>query len=196
MNDLLSKLSSYLGYQIPILAQETLRVLNGYVTETYGGWRTILKRAIDSGIKAGLRALEAAREEIVKFCKKNKVLMTFLSQIAIKSCTRLATEAGAKALVRGVAKKGAKQIAAQGAKTLGKVHPVGIAADIAQAVLEYTGHERIGKSVGVTGNIASGALLGAAVAGPPGAAIGLFGGFLVWGVGEVTGGLVERAIGN
>ena len=46
--------------------------------------------------------------------------------------------------------------------------------------------------VGVTGNIASGAMLGS-VAGPPGAAVGALGGFVVWGVGEVIGELVASA---
>ena len=196
MNQLLGKVANYLGYELSKkIAQETLKTLDDYMTG-YGGWRAIVRKGIDFGINAALRALETAREEIVKFCKKNKDLLKFLSQIAIKSFVRLVTEVGAKSVVRALAKKGTKQIAVQSVKILGKVHPVGMAADVAQAGLEYLGYEDIGKKVGVAGNVTSGILLGAAVGGPPGAAIGAFGGFVVWGVGEVTGGLVERAFGK
>ena len=73
--------------------------------------------------------------------------------------------------------------------------PLGVGADLAQAGLEWTGHKEVGKAVGVTGNIASGALMGAPF-GPPGAALGALGGFVMWGAGEVIGGLVERAFGD
>ncbi len=49
--------------------------------------------------------------------------------------------------------------------------PVGILADGAQMGLEYFGHEKAGKAVGATGNVASGALTGFALGGPVGAAI-------------------------
>ena len=38
--------------------------------------------------------------------------------------------------------------------------PMGICADLAQAGLEWAGHRDIGKAVGMSGNIASGALMG------------------------------------
>lgn len=47
--------------------------------------------------------------------------------------------------------------------------------------------------VGAAGNMAAGAMLGA-VGGPPGVALGVVGGFFLWGIGEVTGGLVNRVI--
>ena len=51
------------------------------------------------------------------------------------------------------------------------------------------GYEKAGKAVGMTGNMAAGAMFGA-VGGPPGVVLGAIGGFALWGVGEVTGGLV------
>ena len=55
------------------------------------------------------------------------------------------------------------------------------------------GHDKAGKTVGATGNMAAGAMLGA-VGGPPGMVLGAIGGFALWGVGEITGGLVDRLI--
>ena len=65
----------------------------------------------------------------------------------------------------------------------------------AQARLEWAGHKDVGKAVGVTGNIAAGALMGAPF-GRPGLALGALGGFMMWGAGEVVGGLVDRAFGD
>ena len=70
---------------------------------------------------------------------------------------------------------------------------IGLAADLAQAGLEYYGYEKTGKTVGVTGNIASGALIGAGIGGPPGAAIGALGGFIIWGAGEVVGKVIDKS---
>ena len=50
--------------------------------------------------------------------------------------------------------------------------------------------------MGVAGNIVSGAMVGGAVGGPAGAAVGALLGLGVWGVGEVTGRLVDRAFGE
>ena len=197
LQKLLSQLAQYLGYEIrqSILLQ-SWKIFNDYVKDTYGGWREIVLKGIAYCINSALAALEAVRKDIVEHCCANEDLLKHLSKIAVKSASRLAAEVGAKSFVRVAAKKGAKQAAAQGVKTFAKVHPVGIAADVTQAGLEYMGYPKAGKTVGAGGNIASGVLLGAAVGGPPGAAIGAFGGFLIWGVGEVTGKLVDRAFGK
>lgn len=197
LKSLLSKLGEFLGYQIrQNIIRESWKILNDYVDDTYGGWRKMVRTGIERGIDAAIKALTAVKEEIVKVCTKNQVLMKHLSKIAVKSAARWAAEFGTKSAVRVAAKKGTKMVAAQGVKGLAKaaIHPVGIAADIAQAGLEATGHENAGKTVGVGGNITAGALMGFAVGGPAGAAIGSLGGFLIWGVGEVTGGLIDRAL--
>ena len=71
-------------------------------------------------------------------------------------------------------------------------NPVGIVADVAQAGFELAGYEKVGKQVGKGGNVISGAVIGAAVAGPPGAVLGAAGGFIIWGIGEVVGGVVDH----
>ena len=199
LRPLLRRLARLLGYQI--LTQtipEAWKTLNEYVNETYGGWKNLVKKGIERGIEAGLNALNAAKKVIVEKCKKNEKLMKHLTKIAIKASTRVAMEIGAKGVTRFAAKKITKQVATQGVKGMAKaaIHPVGIGADVAQAGLEYMGYEDAGKTVGAGGNVLSGALIGATVGGPPGAAVGALGGFVIWLGGEVAGGLVERAFGD
>ena len=69
--------------------------------------------------------------------------------------------------------------------------PMSICADLAG--LEWTSHREIGEAVGITGNIASGALMGTPF-GLCGAAIGALGGFAVWGAEEIINGLLDRTI--
>ena len=143
-------------------------------------------------------------------CRENKEVLKPLTLIATKAVVREAmAKAAVKVCVRTVAsdiakegtkealKVGAKQAAKQGTKAVATglvkaANPVGIVADIAQASLEHMGMEEVGKKVGMTGNIAAGAMLGS-VGGPPGAAVGALGGFLVWGVGEAVGRVIDRA---
>lgn len=71
---------------------------------------------------------------------------------------------------------------------------MGIAADVAQAGLELVGQEEAGKAVGIGGNMVSGAMMGGAIGGPPGAVIGAGLGFALWATGEVAGGVTGRFI--
>ena len=63
----------------------------------------------------------------------------------------------------------------------------GVVADHAQVGLSLSGHEEIGKAVGATGNVVSGAACGFVLGGPPGAAIGAAVGGGVWYAGEYLG---------
>ena len=113
--------------------------------------------------------------------------------MVIKQTVRTATKEGAKQTL----KQGSKTATSQAIKSAIKsgATPLSIGSDVAQAGFEWFGYKKIGKTVGVTGNITAGAIVGSA-AGPPGAALGALGGFLVWGAGEVVGGLVDRAFGT
>ena len=145
-----------------------------------------------------LKALKAVKENIVESCSKNEELLKHLSKIAIKAATRVGIELVVKGAVRIVANELTKPVASQGVKgiAMAAVHPAGVAADVAQALLEYKGYEEEEKKVGIGGNVLSGILFGGTVGGLPGAAVGALGGFMMWLVGEVTGGLVERAFGT
>ena len=166
------------------------------VTVTYKRWEDIVNKGIKSGIGPAQRELEEVKEEIVKACRKNKSLLKLFSKVAIKTFVTLATEVGAKCMLRILTTESTKQIVAQGAKALGDIHPIATAADVAQTGLERLGYEDIGKTVGFVGNVAAGAFVGTTVGGPLGAIIGAFGGLLVWKVGEESAGFVKRAFGD
>lgn len=63
--------------------------------------------------------------------------------------------------------------------------PIGVVADIAQAGLAVAGHKKVGKVVGASGNVTSGAAIDIVVGGPVGAGLGAVAG--VWFAGEVVG---------
>ena len=93
-------------------------------------------------------------------------------------------------------KGAAKQAASNSSKFVVKAaNPVGIAADVIQAGCELYGYEKVGKQIGMGGNIAAGAMMGS-VGGPAGAVVGALGGLLIWGAGEVVGGVIERVFSN
>ena len=236
---------------VVVLAEEGLRQLHDYLNRAYGGWKQIVRTAVEKGVEAALRALTAVKEEVLKLCRDNKDLIETLTKFAVKTTARevisktatklvikiiaaegtkegakvgaahvvkigvketviAGTRMGGKGFVKAgikettivgtknVVKAGAKQTASLGTKGFIKsaANPVGIASDLAQAVLEYYGYKEEGKKVGKCGNIVAGAMTGGAIAGPPGAAVGALAGFAVWGVGEVVGGLVDRAFGE
>ena len=105
-------------------------------------------------------------------------------KLGAKSFGRLSVKIATKNVVKfGV--KGALKSASM---------PLGAVADIAQAGLEYAGHPRAGESVGVAGNIGSGAMLGFAIGGPVGAGVGAGGGALFWLGGEALGYMFGRII--
>ena len=64
-------------------------------------------------------------------------------------------------------------------------HGLGIIADAAQWALEYLGYKKIGKAVGLLGNVAAGALVGGLSGGPVGAVVGGIGGLVRWGIREL-----------
>ncbi|XP_019860753.1 PREDICTED: uncharacterized protein LOC109589072 isoform X1 [Amphimedon queenslandica] len=121
--------------------------------------------------------------------------------VVTQGTKRLVTQGSKKVVAQGgkrLASQGTKQVVTQGVKQGIKsaataATGVGLVADLAQAGLEYYGYEKEGKAVGATGNLASGALFGAAIAGPPGAAIGALGGFMIWGTGEFVGKFIEKS---
>ena len=68
---------------------------------------------------------------------------------------------------------------------------IGIAADIIQSILERCGYKKIGKAVGLLGNVAVGAVVGGIAGGPIGAVVGGVGGLAIWGIGEIIGGIID-----
>ena len=185
------------------IAEEGRRALHDYLDREYGGWRQIVRTAVEKGVEAALRALTAVKEEVLIVCRDNKDLIETLTKFAVKTTAREGARTGGKGIVKAGIKEttivGTKNVAKVGAKQAAKgliksaANPVGIASDLAQAGLEVAGYKKKGKIVGSCGNIVAGAMMGGVIAGPPGAAVA---GLALWGVGEVVGGLVDRAFGE
>lgn len=82
-----------------------------------------------------------------------------------------------------------------GVKTVLKfTNPAGMIADAAQIGFEATGHKKVGESVGLLGNIGTGAVAFGVVGGPVGACIGAFVGLGTWVIGEAVGNAVEKTL--
>ena len=157
------------------------------------GPKLVIRKIAAKGAKEGAKVGAA---HVVKVGVKETVIVG--TQMGSKGIVKVAIKETTIVGTKNVVKAGAKQTASLGTKGLIKsaANPVGIASDLAQAGLEFAGYKEEGKMVGKCGNIVSGAMMGGVIAGPPGAAVGALAGFAVWGVGEVMGGLVDRAFGE
>ena len=176
------------------VCEEGRRYLLRCLNEGYCGWRWIVGK-VELGLDAALQALRAVKEEVVSFCREYRGLIKELTKHAVNISAR---EMIGKFVVKTITREGGKQVAKVATKSAIKTaaNPVGIVSDITQTGLEAVGYKKLGRTVGIGGNIASGAMVGGAVGGPAGAAVGALLGFGVWGVGQVTGKLVDRAFGE
>ena len=174
--------------------EEGIRFLLRCLNEGYRGWRWIVGK-VELGLDAALQALRAVKEEVVSFCHEYRGLIKELTKHVVNISAR---EMIGKFVAKTITREGTKQVTKVATKSAIKTaaNPVGIASDVAQTGLEAVGYKKLGRTVGITGNIASGAMVGGAVGGPAGAAVGALLGFGVWGVGQVTGRLVDRAFGE
>ena len=108
----------------------------------------------------------------------------------------MGTKNAAKTAAKVGTKNAAKTAAKVGTKSFIKTAAgIGLISDLAQGGLEYAGYKEEGKAVGKYGNIVSGAMIGGATAGPPGAAVGALAGFGLWVAGEATGAVVDWMFG-
>lgn len=162
------------------------------------GGKSVAKAAASEGAK---HVVTQGTKRVVTLGSK-KVITQGSKGMIVQSSKQVITQSSKRVVAQGgkrLASEGTKQVVTQGLKQGMKsaataATGVGLVADLAQAGLEYYGYKKEGKAVGATGNMASGALLGAAIGGPPGAVIGAFGGFLIWGTGEVIGKVIDNSI--
>ena len=172
--------------------------------DTEVGKRLILRYFNDGKVELKLdTALQAIKEEVVSFCREYLYPMEELTKYAVKAIARevignLVAMTITREGTRQVTKVATRQVTTVAAKSAIKTaaNLVGIASDIAQTSLEAVGYKKLGTIVGITGNVVSGAMLGGAVGGPAGATVGALLGFGAWGVGQVTGRLVDRTFGE
>ena len=148
------------------------------------------KRVVTHGTKKVIA--QGSKRVIAQGSKR--VIAQGSKRVIAQSSKRVVAQGGKR-----LASQGTKQVVTQGVKQGMKsaataATGVGLVADLAQAGLEYYGYEKTGKTVGASGNIASGALFGATIGGPPGAAIGALGGFVIWGTGEFVGKFIDKSL--
>lgn len=188
-------------------------------------WTRLLDDALREGIEWARIEFLALKSKIISWCENNKErLIRILEEDNQKVAPALAKVAGREALSFGakyVAKKAAattttttttkyffglfsrttttqvvKAATASSTRCLKGATPVGFVADIAQVALEATGYKKAGKTVGASGNMVSGAMVGFALGGPIGAGVGTVAGLGVWKGGEVVGNVVGNAIAS
>ena len=112
--------------------------------------------------------------------------MTNLTKLVLTTPTREITiRHGVKQAIKyGAAEAGQQAIQ----RTLKFANPASLAADLAQIGFEIA---ETGKAVGKYGNIGTDAVAGTMISGTVKFAVGAFGGFLTWGVGEVTSDVMQ-----
>lgn len=114
-----------------------------------------------------------------------------------KQATRYSVKYAAKHGAKCVTKQVAKGATKEGTKLIGKIiskgamTPWSLGADLAQLGLEATGRKTEGQIVGAGGNIATAAIAGAMIGGPPGAIIGGGIGASIWIAGEGAGKVIN-----
>ena len=171
---------------------DALNMLYNFLREKSTEFDEACTIAIKGSVYLALKYLRTVQNKIVELCKENKELMTHLGKISLKSVTRacaITVGSSTKVAMKQWMKYGVKKVALQAIKVI--FNPAGIAVDVAQAGLEFIGYEKIGRQVGMWGNIGTGAVTGVAIAGPVGAPIGALVGFGTWAIGEVFGEAIE-----
>lgn len=155
--------------------------------------QSLLSKVLVAGSKSAVKKLLVV--EVTKKTVKATASQAITKTVA-KSVLTETTETAVKRIATGAVTKTTVTKSITGAvvsntgKTLLKVsNPVGYAGDVAQLVLEQTGHPNCGKAAGAGGNLISGAMTGGALGGPPGALVGGLAGLGLWFGGEVLGSL-------
>jgi len=183
-----------LGHQSLADVVEALNYLYKVLKEDCPEFVNAASTAIEKGIKKGMEFLQTVIKKAVDVCKQHKELTAHLTKLMAKALAREGATLGTKSLM----KYGANKIASQSAKTAFKYsNPAGLAADVAQCGLEALGYKKVGKQVGLWGNIATGAATGGVLTGPAwpvGATVGALVAFGTWCIGEGAGQAVENAL--
>jgi len=168
-----------LGYRIkePV-AEQAWEDFENAVQNAYPGFRDLVQKGIEKGVEVAVKAFNEVRIQVLAVCNANKEVLKHLTLITTKAvCRDVLGKTAVKTGVRGVVSVGANKVAMLGAKELEGAMQV-----VEQGVLVKAAGTGLMK--GMAGNIAAGAMLGS-VGGPPGMVVGMLGGFLVWGAGEV-----------
>jgi len=177
--------------QTPSASNRTIRLVYNCLKD-FKPFKEAVTTAVKFSLEKTMKLLQIYKDEVVKFCKKNECLMTEITKLVVKAAPRgVMITCGVKQAIRYGVTEAGQQVVQQ---TLKVANPVGIVADVAQAGMEFAGYEDAGKTVGMLGNIGTGAVTGAIIGGPVGFTVGALAGFLTWGAGEVTAAAIHRAL--
>ncbi len=169
---MLNKLQEYLG--ISSDSNEFNEKLLKFLLESCPEWRGYVQTITVKGSKWGIQLLTEFKDIVVAKLHENKELVSEVSRFATKTGGRII-----------ITKLGAKYLGMAAVKSA--TNPVAIFADAAQGACEYIGQKRVGKAIGITGNMASAAAFGFMAGGPVGAASGAVVGAGMWFTGEIVG---------
>lgn len=181
------------GRTLPSHVQQAWDALNGALQRAgLEVWPRIVNKA-KRYVRQALDLLNESKDQVVSVCHRNRELIQTLTKLGIKSVAKVAAsevlvKQGANLAVRNASKALLKGAA------LPPLAVVQVVPDVAQVGLELCGWKEAGKQVGKYGNVASGAIVGGAIAGPLGIGVGALAGFVIWGAGEVVGNMVERQL--
>ena len=149
------------------------------------------RKMLVQGTEVAVAYLWSHREDVIKFCRRHKDVITPLTSLPATVATkRAASTIGVKVAMSYGAKASSRGIRAL--RTVG--NPATLAVDVVQTGLEITGHREAGMTVGFLGNIGTGAITGFMVAGPLGATIGATTCFASWFFGEIVAEAVDKSL--
>ena len=180
------------SFLVLVSMHDVLKEVYDYLVNNCPAFVQAANKIVTEGTERALKFLKTVMNQIVMACREHQPLITKLTKLAAKAAIR---EGAIKLGTKAAVKYGTAKVASQSAKTLLKYsNPAGIVADVAQIGCEAAGYKKVGRRVGVYGNIGAGALTGAAIAGPMGAPIGALLGLGTWLIGEGIGQAVEYSL--
>lgn len=104
-------------------------------------WPDIVQQVRERGVEAGIAALTAVKDEVLRFCREYPNLVERLARFGVTTAARWGIETVVKTGVKRGTTLAAKKGIGFAAKNVVKgANPVGIVADLTQAGLEYAGN--------------------------------------------------------
>ena len=141
-------------------------------------------------IDAVSKGAEDVIDNIVDVCRAHNEIVQGLTELTTKCLLRKGVlKVGTKIVMRLGTATATSQYAEM---TLNNIPAAMLAIDVVQLRLEYCGYKKVGKAVGMWGNICTGAIASSMIAGVDTAPLGALAGFGIWAVGEGVAKSIEE----
>ena len=150
-----------------------------FIMDSYEDWIQLVSLAFKYGVPEAHETITEYLDRLREKCQEDKHCKTALDFMQ-RLYQKYEQKMRAKKVIAVIIILGPEL--AQDILTMTASHPIGLAADAAQIILEMYGYEKTGKFVGAGGNILGGILAGATCGGMPGAIVGGPAGAFVGGV--------------